>query len=444
VDAGLHYGKNDPTIGAGNRFIQGTLESQDFSGRNRILDDLSRTLGSASFETPTHLLLDFLGSGNSTSLSAPGVAPRAAPGSAPGSRQGSALPSPSAPGGANRAAAGLYMTPRSYPAPAPRPGTPGPVPDTGRDSSFFAEQIRALFDPSRLDPANDPTLQPYIEALRREALEGHREALADLNARAEGTGRFGGGLYQNLRTRAGEEFDEALASEIASVYLGARENALGRQMQGLGLLNARDLAAMQDATDRYGIDQQAASARAAAASAAAAQQAGLDLQRELGLRSQDLEAIQSLMGHQQYGLSTLAGLGQQHTQDQFTALGAIPALQNIGLQGLDVALGGAQGLVNLDQLAQQDAASRRAASAQNAALNFERSRWNEQRAQRELDSYLRTIGVIAGLGGQAVNPGTYLPAPSTSAATLQGLLGGASTGLGIYGSAQAAFGAGGG
>src|SRR5690606_23921187 len=43
-----------------------------------------------------------------------------------------------------------------------------------------------------MDPANDPTMAPYIEALRREMNESRDQQLAEIDDRANAIGMYGG------------------------------------------------------------------------------------------------------------------------------------------------------------------------------------------------------------------------------------------------------------
>jgi hypothetical protein len=94
--------------------------------------------------------------------------------------------------------------------------------------------------------------------------------LRALDARAEAQGRGGSPLASAMRTRATEETEEALGSQLANIYAGAYENARNRQMQGLGQMmstqaqaagipiawHQADTARKGVNVQRYGIDKQ--------------------------------------------------------------------------------------------------------------------------------------------------------------------------------------------
>lgn len=118
------------------------------------------------------------------------------------------------------------------------------IPDSMTGSTFWNDQARQLFDPSRLDPANDPTMAPYIEALRREMGEDLEQQLGQIDDRANSVGMYGGSGRALEAARTREEGQEALGSTLAQTYMGAREANLARQMQALGMISERDLALM--------------------------------------------------------------------------------------------------------------------------------------------------------------------------------------------------------
>jgi hypothetical protein len=404
---------NSPFMESASGYVGNTLGTDNFAGRNAYLDDLSGRLGGASFDRSIGMFEDFLGS----ELEAPQL--------------GGA-------GGGFRAASYNFGGGGAGP-PVPEAGG-GEIPDTMAQGGWVADRIRDLWDESRFDPANDPTLAPYVDALQREALEGYEQSVADLNASAEGAGRFGSGLYTATRARANEEYNEGLQAELARVYMGAREANLGRAMEGLGLASNRDLTAMGDLTAREGIAagerntaRSASASRAGAAASAASARYATDVQAALQSRGQNLEAIRSVMGMDQYGLSMLGQVGQGLSDEQQNVLGMVPGLEQANLLPLQQLLGAGQGLAGLESTAAGERNARTAVSAQNNALRWQQQVYQDQAAQREIDNYLRTIATIGGMGGTGTSPGAHVPVPSTSAAAVQGGLGGAALGFGLYG-----------
>jgi hypothetical protein len=399
----LGAGKS-PMIDDATNFTRGTLNSTNFTGRNDILSDLTDRLGNASFDDPTNMLKNFLGG----SYGAEGSGPAKAGGSGGGG--GGASRGYSGGGGYSMPGGGAYGFSGGA-------GGGSAVPDATGYGTFGTE-IRGVLDAAKKNPADDPNVQALIESLKRESLEGHQRSVADLDARSEASGRFGGGAWADARSLANEEYDEGLQGQIANVYVGQRQSALDRAMQALGLVNNRDIASMSDATQREGI-----------AASSAASSAGLSAQMDLARRGQDLDAINSLLKHQEFGLSTLGSLGSQLSDDQFKALGAVGDISNIGLSGLNIAGNAGSAMAGLQGSLASSNAQR---SIANSALNFEKQKYQDALPQQQIDNYLRTIGLIGGMGGTqfGVNPGANTPTVNSTAAALMGGVGG---GLSAYG-----------
>lgn len=422
-DIGLGIG-DDPLYGAGSSFINQLLginkpaggdqgdPSQNALAYNPVAQDLDRRLRGSSLDENDDLIRQFLGIGG---------------GGAYGGGQGGA--------GAPRGGRGGSSSGYSRDANGVLQGGPaaGGVPDTSRGGGQFNDELARIFDPSRLDPANDPTMQPMLDAIRREAEKGLTNSLWDLDAQTAGAGRYGSDAAAFARGAAQNEFGDTLNNAISSTLFSSREANLGRVMQALGLRNERDMGAMADATQREGIR-----------ASSAASGAGLDLQRELANRGMDLEAIGMLTQNNQFGINQLAGLAGQLSGDKMGALGMIPDLLGVRLSGAQVANQSGQGLLNKSQGDAQINASR---SAANAALNEQRRQFDLTRGDRldmgqedALNRYLGRIATIAGLGtttsstdhttGTNVVPGAGINANAAgvnaglgTAAGLAGLLG---------------------
>ena len=301
-------------------------------------------------------------------------------------------------------------------------GAAGQVPDTvGGNSSFFAERIRDLFDPSRLDPMNDPAMAPYLAALRKENQENFYGNIQDLTAQAEGAGRYGSGLYQAMTGRAREESMESLDQQMAQQMMAARNNALEQQMQGLGLTNQRDLGAMQDATQRYGIDASASAAGAGAGAAAAAQ-----------AKAQELQAIGMLMGNAQFGMGQRGDMAGLMQQGQLGALGAGQGYAGLGLQGMNTGLDagslglGSLGLISNNNLGNLNAENaRRSVGVQRYGIQVQDRANRDNAMQNQFNSYLQLMMGIGGMGGSQMQQGagTYIPSMNPYAAGIMGGLG---------------------
>lgn len=301
----------------------------------------------------------------------------------------------------------------------PASGSGGQVPDTvGPSNSFFAQQIKALFDPARLDPANDPTMQPTLQAMRRENGEDIMAAIQDLTAQAENQGAYGSGLYQAMTGRAREEGIESLDSAIAGLLHGAREGALGRQMQGLGETNTRDIAAMQDMTNRYGIDAQSAAAGAGNAAAAADAAEGRRLQ-----------ALNMLLGGQMDILGLRGNMANMTQSGQLGAMNGAMGLGNMGMQGLgmqgDIANNVLGSLLGYNNQQLQYDLGRRGIGVQRGQLDLANRQFQDQVSQGSLNDLLNIIMGIGGMGGTNNQPGQYIPSgPDPFTAALMGGFGG--------------------
>lgn len=311
-------------------------------------------------------------------------------------------------------------------------GGGGQVPDTvGPSNSFFAQQIKALFDPARLDPANDPTMQPTLDAMRKENVQDLLASIQDLTAQAENQGAYGSGLYQAMTGRAREQSMESLDGAIAALLHGAREGALGRQMQGLDQTNTRDLAAMQDMTNRYGIDAQAAAASAGAGAAAAD-----------AAEARKLQAMSLLLGGKMDILGLRGNMANMTQSGQLGAMNGAMGLGNMGMQGLGMQgdIGGniLGSLLGYQNSQNQYDLGRRGIGVQRGQLDLANRQFQDQVSQGSLNDLLNIIMGIGGMGGTNNQPGQYIPSgPDPFMAALMG-------GLGGYMNAGGNFGQGGG
>lgn len=345
-----------------------------FEGYNPILADLAGRLGGANLEMPTDLLLNFLG---------------------PGARGGGGA------GGAGGGGGGFSYN-------AGGGGGGGMVPDTGAGNGTFQRELDRIFS----EEANEEEIAAVLDSLRGDMERSLYAGIADIEARAQGQGRAGGSTAnaegQNARARYVEELGK-ISAQLRSADLNDRRNA---RLAALNILNSRDISAMNDLTQRAGISSAAGSAAAQTAMA-----------RELGLRGQDLEAIMGIMQGQQFGLSSLMGLGQQLSGDRLGSLSLIPSLEGVSLGGQQNALGAAGGLGALEEQEQR----RRATAAANA-------RASAAMPQQMLNDYLRTVLSIGGMGGTSTTQGTNV-VPGTGISPLggaaQGALGGYLTTAGL-------------
>lgn len=166
------------------------------------------------------------------------------------------------------------------------------VPDSSLGDDEFYNQAQFFLDDARLDPANDPTLQPMIDAIQRESLQDYKNSVANLQLQAEGGSRFGRDYYMAALGRSNEQYNEGMQSTLANVYFGAREGALNNRMQMLGLGNQRDIAAGQLKVQHEG---DVLSHRSAMAGVAA-QRAALNFERQKWNEEAPLRYLTAMSG----------------------------------------------------------------------------------------------------------------------------------------------------
>lgn len=380
--AGLNFDQN-PLAQANLSALGQITNSQGMSGMagyNPMAEQLAQAVGGSSLGRPNQLLEQFIGQG-----------------------YGAQAPGGSLGGGSFGGGGGGYIGGGGS------GGGGGVVPDAS-GSGLFGTQVRRIFD----EGANEEVLSGVIDASSKDALAAHWQALADLDASSQQGGRLGGSYYSQLRGNQQGVLDDAVAQMSAGVRyqdLDARRQAA---LAALGLVNTRDISAMQDMTQRAGIS---ASSRAAAGQTAA-QRYSAELAHALGLRGQDLSAIGMMSGNEQFGLGTMGQLAGLRSGDFAGALSGLGGLSTLGMQGIGLGLGAGQALgdyqLGMGSLGQSDAA-RRAAAANRAA----------QAPQNALDAYLRTTATIGSLG-QTGTSNTQYPGQGGSAlgGALQGALGG--------------------
>lgn len=390
---------DSPLVNMGRDAVGKVLDTSGatgFEGYNPLAADLAGRYDGASFDRGVNLLENFLGeSGRGSS----GKGAGGAGGGGGGSKYGPRAAGMSGGGGGYGAGGGV-------------------VPDATGDG-LFGQEVRKIFADDGSE--DSPGMQALIKKMTDDALKGHYASLADLDANSQGTGRLGGGTWAALREGANEEFDDELQGNVGGLRYQNFQDARGARLNALGQVNARDLGAMSDRTQRAGIDASSAATSAGAASAA-----------ELAKRGQDLDAIQLFLGHDRAGLDGLGQLAGQRSQDYFNGLAGVGDIEGIGLSGLDRAISAGG---NLGQMDVGMAGVNAQRSAANQALNFQKLQYNNSLPQMQLDSYLNTVLRLGGMGGTSTTVGTnVVPGAgiSTGGATAAGALGGAAAGLGAY------------
>lgn len=258
----------------------------------------------------------------------------------------------------------------------------GPFIGDESGQGLFGQQARAVFDPSRLDPANDPTMAPYLAAMRSSMQEDLDRQLQDVGDEFAGAGMYGGSGLALERGYTRQKGLEDINAAIGTTLFNSRESALNRQMQALGEVNQRDIAGGGYASD----ERQSAASRAAADRDAAANRAwqsvenasdrdlqARDQQARLGLdqRGQNLSAlgdmgVNSRFGMQlgedqrqfddtfgedqrQFDIGALGELGGATQDARFRAAGGLGAMNDLGWSGLDRAFGASGSVADREQ-----------------------------------------------------------------------------------------------
>lgn len=404
AQAGLNAGK-DPTTQAAQKGVQNILSGQGgagsgtgYQGFNPINDALAQQLqGKVSADDSADLVRRFISGDSGSGGSASGWDPYAGGG-------GGGYYGPNA----SAIAADKQMV----------SGGGGPA-DSTQGGGTFNDTVKRLL----AQGVDEKSIQAIVDQQNADIEKSMQDANWGIDAQAQGTGRLGGDTWKGLINDQAYQARKAMASSDAQTRLAGQKQWMDLQQGLLGQVNARDIAAMNDATQRYGISTSASVAGAGNASAAANAR-----------RAQDLQALGMLMDNSQFNTGQLSGLGNALTQAQLGAIGEAPGLAGIGLSGLNAA----------NQAAGNDVALRQAqisASTARAGLNQQAQIYNANAAQQQVNDYLRTIMGIGSMGGTTHTEGTNVqPIPytgSVAGATAAGALGGAATGYGLYNQYQA-------
>lgn len=394
----------------------GGPESTGFEGYNPILDRMASGLGD-DFENRVgrDLLLGFLDENG----------------------RGGRVTSGGAGGGMDNPRSGRYGPPayiqqmQGAGTPGSPGSVPGQVPDTMVPDSYFGQQTRRIMD----EEANQAELESMISLMNQDVEKGMFRDLAALDAAAQGSGRFGGDMWAAANRDAREEGLQEMSKTAAQVRVGDRESRRQARLAALSGVNSRDQALLAAQVQREGIaaGERSASASASAAGASAAENAAL------ARRGQDLSALGALLDYEKFGTGQLSGIGQQLSSDRLNTLGLVPGLEGIGIEGLNVALGGGRGLADIRANAANNATARAGINLQRQGQLQQLGMFNAGQQQNTVNDYLRTLLGIGGLGGTATTNGVnVMPGAGVSptGSALTGAIGGAATGAGIYGSYQ--------
>lgn len=391
----------------------GGPETTGFEGYNPILDRLAGTLeGDVGDRRGRDLLLGFLNEdsrgGGSSGSGGDTNAPRVHPGTT---------------GGLGTGSSAYYQNQQQQTTGNNANG----VPDTMVPDSYFGQQTRAIMD----EQANQQELEDTINLMNQDVERGMYRDLAQLDSAAQGSGRFGGSMFAGMSRDAREEALQEMAKNASQVRIGDREARRQARLAALGGVNTRDLGLLNANVQREAI---AAGERSANASASAGAGAAAD-QIALQRRGQDLSALGALLDYEQGGVGQLSNIGSQLSSDRLNAMGMVPGLEGIGISGLNVALGGGQGLADIRANAANAANARAGINVQRAGQLQQLGMFNAGQSQGLVNDYLNSLRGIGSMGGVAttngmnVQPGAGV---SPSGAALSGALGGAAVGAGIY------------
>lgn len=267
----------------------------------------------------------------------------------------------------------------------------GLIPDSTSSPGLFNDWAKEVLGGKYIDP-NDPAMKDYLDMQQRRGQEGLDAQLQDVGDEFEGVGMYGGSGLALERSLARSRGLQGIADERTAALMGYREQGMNLMGQTAGDVNQRDISAGQLASsEREGAANRSSSARAG--------QAGLDAQLQIANRGMDLEAIQSYLQNNQFGIGQLAGLGNSVSADRMGALGAMKGLEDVRYGGLNNAFG-VQGDLRKGDAA--DAAASAQARARQDQINFQ----NANAPSRHLDEYLNRLGFFNSAGGTTHTSGT--------------------------------------
>lgn len=260
----------------------------------------------------------------------------------------------------------------------------GMITDQTAGSGLFSDWAKDALSGGILDP-NDPDLKAYLDLQQREGQEELDAALQDVGDEFEGVGMYGGSGLALERALTRSKGQQAIGDERTKALMGYRGQGLDYMGNAASLVNQRDIAGSSLASEER-MNRENARASAGASGAA------LDAQLQIANRGLDLEAIQSFLQNQQFGLGELGKIGAGVSADRMAGFDALGAAEDLRYGGLGKAYG-----VSGD-LAAKDAAKR----ARREALRFE----NAQAPGRHLDEYLNRLGFFNSAGGTTTSKGS--------------------------------------
>lgn len=122
----------------------------------------------------------------------------------------------------------------------------------------FMDNLQYYLDEARKSPTDDPTLQPWIDAIQRESQESYDRSTYSLHDQLGRDSLLGTGYYGGMMVASNEEFNEAMQGQLADIYMGRFNQTEQNELAALGMLNNRD---MNAANNRAQIQSSRISAR---------------------------------------------------------------------------------------------------------------------------------------------------------------------------------------
>jgi hypothetical protein len=270
---------------------------------------------------------------------------------------------------------------------APKPGSR----EVGDLSS--EKYLREILDGKYLNQGN-PYADSLVDNISRKVRENYLESeVPEANAYANANGRFGSEAWQGLRTRAADKLQTNLGDIANEVLFGQYQFERGQQGSALNTLAGVDVAKMNEESQRYNAD------------VATQDQGVARLLQALGMHSND----------QQFGRSYLGSLAQQLSADRLGVLGMTPAINNMGLQGLQSAQQASQ------QISQQQAAARE----RQRQYDIQRWNFNQELPYNQLGQLGRFIDIFGGGYGTNVSTGTQQGGGAQGPSNFGSIMGGA-------------------
>jgi hypothetical protein len=263
------------------------------------------------------------------------------------------------------------------------------------------------------------------DAITAQVERGRAANIRELRARAEGSGFYGGTVYQQLEEGAMAQGDQATAEQIAASRFGAYQNAMGLGAQydlGMADVNARN---------------NASAASGAANAASLAQQAKLT---ELGMWG---NAIQTGQQGRSGTASALGNLSGQYSNDQQAGLAGIGQLAGNRRADLtaagDLSLGSDQAR-NSYGVGMANANASRTVGMANVTLGQQDLAFRQQQFNDPLNRISAFSNALNGLtGAYGTETTAGMDRRSQSPAPYQNPYGAAVTGAGVGGQVGGAF-----